>query len=170
VFILKEKDGGRIRNEVLRTRDDKTMAFIQQIIFTLTLFLTHIMFGQITCDTLSPDLIKQLDGYSPKKLRKLIQNKKTDLNTICNIATYLRNKGDTTYKQWCAVFIYRLKKYWNGDHDKDKGHRASMLFISGKVYYYLGDYTTARTFLSKALAAKCTDPCISYFLSEAEKN
>lgn len=146
------------------------MTFIRLTILILALFVTSITFGQATCETISSDLVKQFDSYSQKKFNKLLHSKKTDLNTLCNIATYFRSKGDTTYRQWCATFIHGLDKYYKGDCDKgNKHHSSSMFLTSGKVYYYMDDYKNAITQLKLALYVKHSDPCINYFLSEAEK-
>jgi hypothetical protein len=143
------------------------MIFIRQIIFVFILCFTHVALAQTTCDTIPADLLKQFNKYSQKKFTKLMRDKKTDLNTIYYIATYFRAKGDTTSKQWYILFTNGLKYYWS--NDKRRGSRACMLFTTGKVYCYLNDYPEAITYFTKAIAAKCPDPCINYFFEKTNK-
>jgi hypothetical protein len=142
---------------------------LSTLVIVFILFFAHVVSSQTICDsdTIPSNLLKRFNQYSQKKFTKLMHDKKTDLNTIYYVATYLRAKGDTSSKQWYILFTSQLKYYWN--NDKHRGSRACMLFTIGKVYYYLNDYSNATTYFTKAIASRCPNPCINYFLAKTSK-
>ncbi len=83
---------------------------MRNIIFILLLFFSGIALGQTKCDSLSPTLIKQFDGYSQKKFKQLKHKNNLDPKTAFDIATYFREKNDTAYKQWYLLCIELTKK------------------------------------------------------------
>src|SRR6185437_7026531 len=121
----------------------------KNLLCLVILFFAQVVLSQTTCDsdTIPSNVLKQFNKYSQKKFTKLMQDKKTDLNTIYYVATYFRTKGDTTSKQWYILFTDKMKYFWNSD--KNRSSRACMIFKLGKVYFYLNNYADATTYFTK---------------------
>jgi hypothetical protein len=148
----------------------RTMTFSQTIWLAFLFFIFSPTFGQVNCDTLSPELIRQFDTYSQKKFHKLINKKNLTPWTAFDIATYFRFKSDTTYRQWYRQYIELEKKFYNNlvrkrlDFDKDK-----MFFNWGKAYYYLDNFENANKWFIRAIKAGCNDICLDYYINETKK-
>jgi hypothetical protein len=147
------------------------MTFPQTIWLAFLLFIISPTFGQEKCDTLSSNLIKEFDMYSTKKIKRLINKRNLEPIIAFNIATYLRHKSDTTYKQWYTRYIELLKKKYNklDSGESSKPSEICVIFTTGKAYYYLDDFKKAYLWFSKAKQTKCTDNCIDLFLEQTEK-
>jgi tetratricopeptide (TPR) repeat protein len=118
-------------------------------------------FAQDVCDTLSSEIKNQFDSYSQKRFNKLSKQKDLDPETAFRIATYLRHKSDTIYKDWYKVSINLFKRTYDGRHDKTS--KPCPLFKIGQAFYYLDDYQSASNWFVKAIKAQCPDSCLSYY-------
>jgi len=134
-----------------------------------TIFLAGtVMHGQVSCDSIKPDFIKQYENYSQKQFNKIKRKKDIDPETIFQIATYFRLKNDSTYKQWYQLTLDRAKS-WYRDLHHDKQLRQCLLFHIGQSYYFLSDYQNANNYFQKAIKAQCQDSCVNYYYSQTKK-
>jgi hypothetical protein len=139
------------------------------------LFLTHLSVAQPICDTISLALTKQFDTYTPKQFHKLKKQKKLDPLIAFEIATYYRQKADTTYKQWYALFIdLKFRQYGRGIHFKDKTPRFSQykkytLVYLAQAYYFIGNYKKACDWYYRAYKAGFSNSCLDYYFEDVKK-
>jgi hypothetical protein len=133
-------------------------------ILIILLSFTNLTFGQNNCDTISTDIIKQFDNYSQKKFNKIKEQEKSiHYMTIFNIATYFRQKQDTSYKEWYQMFIDMIGAGYDRKF-RDTPPKGSFYFTIGKAYYFIDNFVTADVWFQKARKANCTDSCLEYYL------
>jgi hypothetical protein len=144
------------------------MTLWKTITLIFLLIITELTFGQTSCDTLSPDIVKKFDNYSQKKFSKLKNSKKLDLATAFAIATYFRQKNDTLCKQWYAIFLDLGKRRFDA-RIKDKELKASLLFKVGIAYYYTDNFIQAKSWFLKAVKAKYTSQCLDYYCIKTQE-
>lgn len=144
------------------------MSLLRTIVLISIIFFTGRAFGQAYCDTLFPELVKQFDTYSKKKFDKLKKREKSiESMTAFNIATYFRQKSDTSYKEWYKLFIDITKRgFNNGYGDKASSYKACILFTIGKGYYFIDDFVQANSWFGKAKKANCPNVCLEYYWEE----
>jgi hypothetical protein len=126
----------------------------------------------IDCDSLSPKLVEEFNNYSPKKFRKLMSQKKLDPITAFNVATYMRHKADTIYRQWYVLYIDLIKRSYELDSGKikDKGPGIGMMFNLGIAYYFLDNFNEAEKWLAKAIKEKDQNPCLNHYYSDTQEH
>ena len=88
----------------------------------------------------------------------------TDADMLYDIATYVRQKNDTTSNSWYRKAITVFK---NEGELKSAKKQALRLYKQGLSYFYLENYKEAETYLAKAIAAKYYNCCEYYFYSFA---
>jgi hypothetical protein len=136
------------------------MKHLQIPILVLLLFLTNFSLAQPICDTLSSELTKQFDNYSKKDFRKLRKQKKLAPIKAFEIATYFRQKGDTTYKQWYSLVISQFVKYPYYYGDKMSSIKAPyLLFYIAQSYYFTIDYEQAYKWYIRIYKTNIPQPC-----------
>jgi len=124
-------------------------------------------FSQIDCDTLSKEIVGELNTYSPRKFKRLKHEKKIEPIMVYNIATYFRQKSDTTYKQWYERYLFLANKRWHHGRVRDGGIWYScMIFRMGKAYYFLGNYPQALFWFIRSIKCNCPDDCVKDYYSE----
>ncbi len=146
---------------------------MQRIFFLFLLAFSFSVYSQ-TCDTANVSQEKYLQEQCKKYANKVakgksVSYKKADL--LFELAAYLRQKKDSTYKAWYNVTCELLKKNFQRGYDKGADHIAGARHLYRVVmcYFYLEDYTSAVTFLSKAIVAKYNSPCAYYFISLSKR-
>src|ERR1700751_5967440 len=127
------------------------------------------------CDTMD---VKKTEHLSKEyqKCKERIWAKKdigiTDADKIFDIAAYVRQKNDSSYKTWYNRALTQYKKDLTESHD-DKGgnHKKGRehLYRIGLCNFYMEQYEEAVTYLSKAISAKYYNACAYYYLSFAQK-
>jgi hypothetical protein len=151
------------------------MKHFRIITFGLLFFSTNLTFGQAICDTLSTDRVKLFDSYSQKQFRKLKKQKKLDPQIAFEIATYYRQKSDTTYKQWYSLFIdLKFRQYTRRIHFKDKSPRFSdsrliCMFYLAQAYFFIGKYKNAYNWYGRVYKANIPVSCLDYYYEEVKR-
>lgn len=143
-----------------------TLFRINILVFFLLCFSSTI--GQTNCDSLSSDITKQFDSYSKNKFTRLKKNKKLDPKIAFEIATYLRHKSDTTFRQWYLRYI-DLIIFKTLDSPDTSSKTGLILFNIGQAYYYLDDYKAAAIWIKNAISLKCSDICVTYYYLQIKK-
>lgn len=145
------------------------------LIIPLVLFLlsTNLLFGQPICDTLSSDLIKQFDSYTPRQFKKLKKQRKLEPIKAFEIATYFRQKGDTTCKQWYILYLNLMKKHphrsW-GDKVPNKSLGGwYIIFYIAQAYYFTDNLEQAYNWYVRAYKANISDSCMDYYYEEVKR-
>jgi tetratricopeptide (TPR) repeat protein len=126
------------------------------------------------CDTMDVKKTEHLSKEYQKCKERLWAKKDigiTDADKIFDIAAYLRQKNDTSYKSWYNRAITEYKNDFSRHHDKDGDHKkgSEHLYRVGLCHFYLEQYPEAVTFFSKAISAKYSNACAYYYLSFAQK-
>ncbi len=141
----------------------------------LFLLLINLSIAQPICDTLPSDLVKQFDNYSKKEFHKLKKQKKLDPLIAFEIATYYRQKADTTCKQWYTLYIDLLfRKYTRHIHFKDKSPRFSesrrfSIFYLAQAFYFIGSYKRACSWYYRAYEYGISNSCLDYYYEDVKK-
>jgi hypothetical protein len=139
-------------------------------IFGLFLIVCILSYGQPICDTLPSELIKEYDSYSNKQFHKLKKQKKLAPIKAFEIATYLRQKGDTTCKQWYALVISQHKKYPYYYGDKFSFIEAPhLLFYLAQSNYFIGEYEQAYKWYIIAYKWSYSGSCHDYYYEDVKK-
>jgi hypothetical protein len=132
----------------------------------LFLILTNLSVAQPICDTLPSSLTKQFDSYTPKQFKKISKQKKLDPVMAFEIATYYRQKADTTCKQWYALYIdLKFRQYKSRRiHFKDKSpvfsdSRRFSIFYIAQAYYFTGNFEKAYQWYNRVYKTEFPQPC-----------
>ena len=81
---------------------------------------------------------------------------------LYDIATYVRQKNDTTSNYWYKKAIQAFNKEGELKSAKKQKER---LYKYGLSYFYQGNYSEAEGYFAKAIAAKYYNCCEYYFYS-----
>jgi tetratricopeptide (TPR) repeat protein len=127
------------------------------------------------CDTMDVKKTEHL-GKEYQKCKERLWAKKdigiTDADKIFDIAVYVRQKNDTSYKTWYKWALSEYKKDFDRRRD-DKGgnHKKASehLYRIGLCYFYMEKYDDAVNFLAKVISAKYYNACAYYYISFAKK-
>jgi tetratricopeptide (TPR) repeat protein len=105
---------------------------------------------------------------SVESLKKLIRKYKWSRNNlkaaqICfAISNRYRSQHDTISKYWYHRTIDEIKKQYTRERKAEK--KTYILYIVGLSYYYLGDYSAARTYFSKTIMCRSPYDCCYYYI------
>ena len=135
----------------------------KSLLFALLLPITFLQ-AQI-CDTMDVKQTKHLAHVYQEQKERMFEKKEmniTDADLLFDIATYLRQKNDSTNTLW---YNRALNLFNKEQHFKNAEKKAKRLYRHGMAYFYLGNYAEAETYLTKAIAAKYYNPCKYYYYS-----
>lgn len=133
----------------------------------LLFFITSITHGQTSCDTLSPNLTLKYNAYSSKKINRIKNSRNLTNKVAYELATYFRQKNDTTYKEWYLLYIDLTKKMYEKKYC-DKDSPPDPLFYVGVAYYCTGNYEQAYAWFTKAIKANYSNKCLDYYFAQTK--